>query len=294
MTQPFTLKPDAVYDISGNDLGTPLEQANPKPYGIISRASYATYWGSPYMPYATYDAREDPGLTDAIQSCRALGIREGAYAYLLQGKMDKQIQAFVDACSAAGLIVNGKWAGRIPAFADVEVEVPQGRPKKTPKNYIEPISGTKWADQVHQWLLGIEEAIGGKPAIYTARYQWLWLLDRDGNPPAWTKDYLFWLKWYPDPYEYIDKNTTFPLTMLPTGVDIEQVIIWQYFQYGRSEGFQYNDINTITEAGKRLFESTGEVTTSTPPSTPPSPPVTIPAGWIVSEQSDSRIVLVKS
>lgn len=267
MATPFQLKPDVVYDISGNDPGAALDKAEPKPYAVIPRAAFARYWGNPFMPYAAYSVDVDPIAASTFAATRGLGIRCGAYAYILQGKMDRQIDAFTESVKDAGLLVGGKWMAEIPPVADVEAELDVAVAKKKPKNYIEPIKGTAWAAQIKYWLDSVEQVCGVRPWIYTARPQWAYLLDSRGNPPIWTKDYFYWLKFYPF-MEYIDRNAAFPAGGLPTGVTMERVAMWQYFDKGRTYGYQYNDINTMTEAGKSLLSMPESAPTPTSPPTP--------------------------
>ncbi len=285
----FVLKPDAVYDVSGNDPGKPLAQANPVPYALIARAAVALYWGNPFMPWAIFSVSIDDIAKTIFAATRGSPTRYGAYGYILQGKLDQQIDAFLESNKQAGALMGGKWLGELPPVADVEIELDIKKPKKLPKNWIEPIIGTAWAAQIKYWLNSVEQATGVKPWIYTARPQWRFLLDAKGNPPSWTKDYLFWLKFYPSPAEYIDKNMVFPPSALPTGVSIDRVVCWQYFDQGRTYGYDYNDINTMTAAGKALYDVVmpGQPPIDPTPDNPPPAVRTIKK--ITLEYSDGSI-----
>lgn len=249
----FTLKPDVFYDISGNDPGTPLDQVTSAPYALCARAAVARYW--PTMKWATFSVEEDPIAIDVWQATRTMQTRYFSYGYILQGKIDQQIEAFLSSNQKAGAIVSGRWQGEMPPCADVELELDIHGPKKPPKKWIEPLRGADWAAQIKQWLDGVEQGTGVKPAIYTAAPQWKYMLDHDGNTPSWTSQYQFWVKYYPSPFKFIDMNASFTPFMLPHGVLMSQVIAWQYFDQGRTYDFEFNDINTMTPAGKALYDT---------------------------------------
>ncbi len=172
----------------------------------------------------------------------------------------------------AGIWQDGKYLAEFPPVADVEVEVP-AKPKKLPKGWIEPVQGIKWAAQIKEWLDRVEDALGVIPMIYTARPQWSWLLDPAGKPPSWTNRYLLWCKFYPY-LTYIDANTAFPPASLPTGFTMDQLVFWQYFDQGRTYKRDYNDLNTITLVGQKLFGAAAPVEPPTPPVVPVPTPET--------------------
>lgn len=267
MTAKFALKPDFMVDISGNDPGMPFAKANPRPYAIMVRASVARYPGNG-VTWVCLDVVPDKLPVTVFAETRGSGTLVGAYGYMLQGKMEQQVDEFLKSVKAAGMLVGGTWQAELPPCADVEVEADVKRPKKLPKGWVDPISGPAWAEQVLYWLRSVEQATGVRPWIYTARAQWKWVLTQKRLPngtldfiaPTWTKDYLFWLKYYPF-LEYIDRTTSFPASALPTGVSIDQVVAWQYNDQGKTYGQQFNDLNTVTAVGKALY---GDVSPETP------------------------------
>jgi GH25 family lysozyme M1 (1,4-beta-N-acetylmuramidase) len=130
------------------------------------------------------------------------------------------------------LLANG-WTKNDLAILDLEWT--------PPKNTNLPI-GAALAYNVKVWLDLVEKALGVKPIIYTSRNFWGYLLDRQGNPPAWTKDYLFWVAWYPEG-AYIDLNTSLPASALPTGVTLDQVVGWQYAANWILPGIPYDGVD---------------------------------------------------
>ncbi len=269
----YQVKLPLVPDLSETDLGKPLAQASPRPAAVIGRLVVARYVQG--CPWLTADVQKDPSVPALRAQAQALGIPDGWFAYLLQGKMADQIDAFLDHARACGLLTpKNQWLPALPPIADVEVECDAKKPRKAPKSWVDPIVGAKWAAQVHDWLVTIEQVCGVRPWIYTARYQWACLLDGDGKPPSWTQDYLYWLKYYP--YEdKVDGLTEFPASALPTGITQDMVLWWQYAQDGRSQGHDYNDLNVPTQAGLAWLaqHAAGSVIPPVePPVEPPVPP----------------------
>lgn len=239
----YQLKLPLVPDVSKTDLGENLATASPKPVAIIPRVVVARY--KDYRaPYLCLDAVPDDSAPLVWADAKANGVKTGGFAYILQGKMDEQIQVFIDVCNTYGFYANGKWQLDFPPIADVEVEA-------DPQDYPDAIRGAKWAEQIKQWLDAVEAAFGIRPWIYTAAPQWKWLLI-NGIAPVWAKDYKFWVKWYPLD-GFVDSNVALPQSVLPMGITMDQVVLWQYKDNGRSNGYQYNDLNVPTEAGKEFF-----------------------------------------
>lgn len=233
----YQLKLPLVVDVSKQDLGAPLAQANPKPEIIIARACVA-YFPSDDTPYTCSIVEADTSAEFVWNDAKLNNVKSTVYAYILQDKMDEQIKKFIDYCKQAGFFKDGKWQMDYPPVCDVEVEA-------DPQDYPDALRGTKWADQIKQWLDAVEVAFGVRPIIYTAQEQWKWLC-ANGVAPSWTKDYQFWLKFYPFD-DWVDKVKSFPPSALPNGVNISQVLWWQYRDDGREKGYQYSDMNTIVK-----------------------------------------------
>lgn len=266
MGLPFNLKFQYGPDISGNDPGAKLDHADPRPYFIIPRLAVALY-PSYQMQYSCIDVVEDPIGISTFADAERLSVLCGGYGYMLQGKMDEQIDKFLSSAKKAGLLAGGKWKGRIPPCADVEVEYQSPPKKNIPRNFVACYKGTKWANEVKYWLDGVQQATSVRPWIYTAEPQWRWLLDDKGNPPYWTQEYYYWVKWYPYT-AFIDANSAIPKKAYPKGVTVDRIVLWQYFPYGKPQ-FDYNDINTVTPVGMAVLNNA-------PAPAPYVPPVVVP------------------
>src|SRR5574341_1158593 len=104
----YKLKDYPFYDVSSNDPGTPLAQANPVPSAIISRFVVARY-PSLSMAWAYRDVVADTYASTIVAESRRLGIRAGGYAYILQGGIEVQAQKFIDHSKQIGAYKDGKW-----------------------------------------------------------------------------------------------------------------------------------------------------------------------------------------
>lgn len=267
---PFALKMPPAYDLSADDLGVGLDQADPKPYAIFARGTYARYWGAngkvPAMPYACYDVAQDPSMPDLFHQTRRSAERFSSFHYLLQGKIQQQIDAFISYHTSAGVIVDGIWQGEIPPVVDIEIEGGLAKPRNAT---IAPLASAQWLAQIQQFLDAIEQACGVKPVIYSAAY----ILNGLGSP-AWLSQYKLWLKYYPFNV-YTDQVQVYPVSQIPAGCTADQIVAWQYNEEGRSLGFQFNDLNQITAAGILQYGAYGDPA-PIPVVTPAPVPLPIP------------------
>ena len=250
----YSLKLPLVVDVSGGDQGAVLDQANPKPTAVLARACVA-YYPSFDQTYLCSSVGPDASAAVIWEHARQNGIKFGVYAYILQGQIDWQAQTFINYCKQAGFHVNGHWVLDFPPIADVEVEIPS-IPQNPPTGYVPPVMFEAWAAQVKQWLDVVENALGVKPWIYTARPQWKWLLSDggSGDAPSWTSQYKYWIKWYPYS-DYVDANQSLPDSSLPAGISQGLIVLWQYAEDGGAQGFQYEDLNVPINTGIQIFTS---------------------------------------
>ena len=82
------------------------------------------------------------------------------------------------------------------------------------------------------WLDEVEQAFGRKPVIYSGvSFLETNFSELGGGPPAWAKDYPFWLGWYPNQY------TPGMSPLMPRGW-----FNWTFWQYSKTGSL--NGINT--------------------------------------------------
>lgn len=251
MTQPFITKLPFVVDLSNSDLGKDLSLADPKPTAVITRATYATFLDYP-TAYNCNGIKRDNSVLSVWNKCKELNIPFSVYVYFLQNKVEQQINFLIEYLKEIGLIVDGKFQGDFPISLDVEVDAIT--PTKLRTGQPRALVGSAWAAQVKLALDMIEDATGQKPIIYTSKSKWSFLIDLFGNPPSWTNDYYTWLAYYPDPIQYIDINKTYPISMLPKGMTLENLVLWQYFDDGRTLGYDYNDMNVGTVSFLQMID----------------------------------------
>jgi LysM repeat protein len=111
--------------------------------------------------------------------------------------------------------------GELPMALDLEAT------DATPKNKI--------ITKAKIWLDEVEQAFGRKPAIYSSvSYLETNFSDIGGGPVAWTKDYPFWLAWYPNTY------TPGMSPLMPRGW-----FNWNFWQYDKTGSV--NGINSIVD-----------------------------------------------
>jgi lysozyme len=155
----------------------------------------------------------DPTFENNWTGAKTSGLLRGAYCFFhpnQDGK--KQADRFIGVVKA--LNDNGEF----PMVLDLEV------PDATPKEKI--IAKAKI------WLDEVEQAFGRKPIIYSGvSFLETNFSELGGAPPAWTKDYPFWLGWFPSQY------TSGMTPLMPRGW-----FTWNFWQY--SESGSLNGINT--------------------------------------------------
>ena len=165
----------------------------------------------------------DPTFENNWIGAKTSGLLRGAYCYFhpnQDGK--KQADRFISVVKA----LNDN--GELPMTIDLEV------PDATQKDKI--IAKTKI------WLDEVEQAFGRKPMIYSGvSFLETNFSELGGAPPAWAKDYPFWLSWYPIQY------TPGMTPLMPRGW-----FTWNFWQY--SSNGNLNGINTKVDLD--LFNGT--------------------------------------
>jgi lysozyme len=155
----------------------------------------------------------DPTFETNWVGAKTSGLLRGAYCFFhpnQDGK--KQADRFISVVKA----LNDN--GELPMVIDLEVA------DATPKEKI--IAKAK------VWLDEVEQAFGRKPAIYSGvSFLETNFSELGGGPPAWAKDYPFWLGWYPNQY------TPGMAPLMPHGW-----LNWTFWQYSKTGNL--NGINT--------------------------------------------------
>ncbi len=152
----------------------------------------------------------DPTFNDDWNGAKLSGLLRTPYCFF-HPKQDpkKQADEFVSVVKAQ----NDN--GELPPAIDLEVNDGLTRDKIIPR--------------VKTWLDEVEQAFGRKPFIYSGvSFLETNLSELGGGPPAWVKDYPFWLSWYPS--QYVDGMTP----LMPRGWFTWT--IWQYSDSGRLNG----------------------------------------------------------
>jgi hypothetical protein len=87
------------------------------------------------------------------------------------------------------------------------------------------------AASIKTWLDQAQAFSGKMPVIYTSKYQWSFVTDQNGKPPAWSGSYPLWVAWYPDqPNDFSAPAAS----VIPTGWT--QWAVWQYAENGQVTG----------------------------------------------------------
>jgi lysozyme len=155
----------------------------------------------------------DPTFNDDWNGSRLSGLLRAPYCFF-HPRQDpkKQADNFLSAVRAQGD------RGELPPAIDLEV--------------TDGLTGDKIIPRVKAWLDEVEAALGRKPMIYAGvSFLETNLSVPGGGPPAWAKDYPFWLGWYP--YQYSDGMNP----LMPRGW-----FNWTFWQY--SDNGRLNGINT--------------------------------------------------
>ncbi len=152
----------------------------------------------------------DPTFNDDWNGARLSGLLRGAYCFF-HPKQDpkKQADHFISIVQAQ------TDRGELPPALDLEV--------------TDGLTPDKIIPRVKVWLDDVEQAFGRKPMIYSGvAFLETNLSELGGGPPAWTRDYPFWLSWYPSPY--VDGMDP----LMPRGWF--NWTFWQYNDTGRLNG----------------------------------------------------------
>jgi len=163
----------------------------------------------------------DSTFNDNWKGAKTSGLLRGAYCFFHPNQdAKKQADHFISVVEA--LSDNGE----LPPIIDLEV--------------TDSVSKDKIITRAKVWLDEVEQAFGRKPMIYSGvSYLETNFSETGGDPPAWTKDYPFWLGWYPNQYT----NGMSPL--MPNGWS--QWTFWQYSEKGTLNGISTKvDLDYIT------------------------------------------------
>lgn len=155
----------------------------------------------------------DPTFNDDWNGARVSGLLRGAYS-LFHPKQDpkKQADHFISVVKSQ----NDK--GELPPVIDLEM--------------TDGLTKDKIITRAKTWLDEVEAAFGRRPMIYSGvAFLETNFSEAGGGPPAWTKDYAFWLGWFPS--QYVEGMSP----LMPRGW-----FKWTFWQY--SENGLLNGINT--------------------------------------------------
>lgn len=200
----YSVKKPVVLDVSRFQGQVDWTKVAPQPVLVICRASE----GVDYL---------DPFFQANWNGLKAQNIRRGAY-HFFHADMDagKQFANYQKALTQAG----GFMAGDISPVLDVEgLETASTAVRKAA------------AASIKAWLDAAQAFSGQAPMIYTSKYQWGFVTDVNGKPPAWSGNYPLWVAWYPNKP---DQDSAPASTVIPTGWT--QWAVWQYGNNGQITG----------------------------------------------------------
>ncbi len=188
---------DVSYWQSGIDW--PKVRATGQRFVIIKASEGATY--------------ADPTFNNDWSGAKAAGLLRAPYCFFHPGQdAQKQADFFCNTVKAQNDL------GELPPALDLEV--------------TDGVTKDKIIARAKTWLDAVESAFGRKPMIYGGvAFLQTNFSELGGGPPAWVKDYPFWLGWYPT--QYTDGMTP----LMPTGW-----FTWNFWQY--SETGYLNGVNT--------------------------------------------------
>lgn len=167
----------------------------------------------------------DPTFNDDWSGAKVSGLLRGAYCFF-HPKQDpkKQADQFIS------IVQPQNDPGELPPVIDLEVSDGLTKDKIIPR--------------AKAWLDEVEQAFGRKPMIYGGvSFMETYFSDLGGGPPSWTKDYPFWLGWFPTQY------TPGMAPLMPSGW-----FAWNFWQY--NENGNLNGVNT--KVNLDLFNGTLE------------------------------------
>ena len=257
----FQLKTPVVYDVAADDIGALITA--PVPYGVYVRASVG-YFTDYSHPWQFHSAGRDATFQQVYQDSRKRNYRIGPYHYFVQGGVDAQAQCLIDYMKEIGVSTpDGRYHAEFNPVLDVELECSGAA-----------LLGAAYANQLKQWIDMVEQAMQVSVDIYTAKYQWEYVL-QNGVAPDWIAGRRLWAKFYPYD-DYIDRNVDFPLSYLPAGWTYDQVAFWQYCDHGRGAGYACNDLNKVTAAGQAYYNAKFPSPETPPPPNPTPDSITVP------------------
>lgn len=167
----------------------------------------------------------DPTFEEHWTGAKTSGLLRGAYC-LFHPQQDAKKQA--DRFTGALQALNDN--GEMPPIIDLEV--------------ADGVAKDKIISKAKDWLDQVEQTIGRRPIIYSGvAFLEINFSELGGGPPDWTKNYPFWLGWFPNQY------TPGMIPLMPRGW-----FTWKFWQY--SDKGSVNGINT--KVNLDLFNGTLE------------------------------------
>ncbi len=212
----YNLKKPAVLDVSKWQGQVDWSLVAPRPVLVICKASEGT-------------DTIDPTFIANWNNLKALNIRRGAY-HFLHAEMDaaQQFANYQNAVAQAGGFIQTDMPPAL-GVEGLEVAAPEVR------------KGA--AAAIKNWLDRAQALSGKAPAIYTSKYQWSFVTDENGKPPAWASNYPLWVAWYPDKPDNFSAPAA---SVIPTGWS--QWGVWQYAENGQVTGFNVQvDVNILSD-----------------------------------------------
>lgn len=200
----YQLKKPSVLDVSKWQGIVDWSLVAPRPVLVICKASEGV-------------VSMDPSFQSNWDGLKAQSIRRGAY-HFYHAEMDagQQFANYKKAVTQVG----GFLASDLPPVLGVEgLEVATPDVRKAA------------AASIKTWLDQAQAFTGKTPVIYTSKYQWSFVTDQKGKPPAWSANYPVWVAWYP---EKPDKFSAPTIAAMPAGW--KQWAVWQYADDGQVTG----------------------------------------------------------
>jgi GH25 family lysozyme M1 (1,4-beta-N-acetylmuramidase) len=221
----YNLKKPAVLDVSRWQGQVDWSLVAPRPTLVICKASEGT-------------DSSDSTFASNWNNLKSLSIRRGAY-HFFHVELDpaQQFANYQNAVMQGG----GFLQTDLPPALGIE-----GLETASPEIRRAAAASIKtWLDQA--------QAFSGKaPVIYTSKYQWSFVTDANGKPPAWSSNYPLWVAWYPDKP---DKFSAPPASVIPTGWT--QWAIWQYSENGQVTGFNVPvDVDILSDWFAKQLDQT--------------------------------------
>lgn len=174
----------------------------------------------------------DPTFEDNWRGAKSVGLLRGAYCFFHPNQdPKKQADRFIGVLREVGE------QGELPCALDLETS--------------DGVAKDKIIANAKAWLDQLEPIIGRKPIIYSGvSFLETNFSEAGGGPPAWTKDYAFWLGWFPSQY------TVEMSPLMPRGWS--RWVFWQYNSKGTVDGINVAvNLNLFNGALDSLYQFAG-------------------------------------